>query len=198
MPSTQQILVDVLWQFAWIPVLVALAALVFVLIRAKGRRIKGWVGEKAVRSLLAANGIEHIHDVYLPSRNGVTQVDHLALAGGSILVIETKNYEGSIYPQHGTIEWTQALAGGKVKNRFQSPLLQNLGHVRAVRSLVAPFGSIEGLVVFAGGASFPKGIPDGVVTIGALSRELRREGPHGHRGTGTGPEREAPGRLRSA
>lgn len=174
MPSLPDLLTKAVLPYAWIPVTAAICALVFVAVRAKGRRIKGWVGEKAVRSILSAQGYEHLHDLYLPSRGGVTQVDHVALVGDTFVVIETKNYEGAIYPQHGTIHWTQVLAGGKVKNRFQSPLQQNHGHVKAVQALVGAGVPVEGLVVFAGGARFPKGRPEGVVTITELPRELKR------------------------
>lgn len=174
MPILFDILTQAVLPFAWIPVTVAVCALVFLVIRSKGRKIKGWVGEKAVRSILSAHGHENLHDLYLPIGKGVTQVDHVALVGSTLVVIETKNYEGAIFPQHGTIAWTQALAGGKVKNRFQSPLQQNQGHARAVRALVGPGVPIEGLVVFAGGATFPKGRPEGVLTIAELPRELKR------------------------
>jgi len=174
MPPTSRPLLDFAWQHAWIPVLLLVLAGLFAGIRLKGRRIKGWVGEKAVRLLLDAHGVEHLHDVYLPTRNGITQVDHVALVGGTILVIETKNYEGVIDPKHGSIAWTQVLAGGRVKNRFQSPLEQNRGHVRAVRLAGGAVAAVEGLVVFAGGARFPKGMPRGVVTVTGLPAELRR------------------------
>lgn len=154
-----------------------IAVLVLVLIVLAGRfirspRFKGWAGERRIRGQLKTFGAESLHDVYLASARGVTQIDHLALVGGAIVVIETKNYGGAIYGDEGRRKWTQSFAGGRVKSQFQNPLEQNRGHVKAVESALGG-GIVIGQVVFVGGAKFPKGMPEGVTDARGLNQALR-------------------------
>lgn len=153
--------------------LVAVVLAIAFVVKLFRARIKGAVGELSVKRVLDKAGVEHFHDVYLPSRGGVTQIDHIALVGGAILVIETKNYEGAIYGEADQAQWTVSFAGGNVKHRFQNPIRQNFGHEKAVQAVVGPDVDVLGLVVFTGGAKFPKGVPDGVIDVDDLRSRLK-------------------------
>jgi hypothetical protein len=85
-----------------------------------------------------------------------------------IFVIETKDYKGWIFAGADDRFWTQVLY--HFKFRFQNPLRQNYGHVRAIRDLLdfLPADVIRGIVVFAGGAEFKTPIPNGVFGLAGL------------------------------
>jgi hypothetical protein len=149
----------------FLPALVAVAALKALL-----PRFSGWAGEMQVGARLNRLFPEVRHDLILPDgRGGLTQIDHLALTPAGLLVVETKTYSGSILGQSNESTWTQAL--GRQRHRFQNPLRQNFAHVRAIEALV-PDVPVEGRVVFAGKARFPKGMPEGVCHASELRDEL--------------------------
>lgn len=147
------------------------------------RQIKGDLGEQSVSLTIKAMGLPIQNDVTIPGRKGLTQIDHLVLTRSGIVVLETKNYSGSLYDQGRRQGWIQRFPGGK-QNRLHNPLDQNYGHIKSVESLV-PGVPVSGFVVLAGSARFPQGAPDGVVTI----RELKQILKGLHLGTEPVPQR---------
>jgi len=135
--------------------------------------LKGAAGEAAVARRLHRLGFPCLHDVILPAQDGsLTQIDHVALTAQGLLAIETKTYAGSIFGQQNDRDWMQALGGRK--SRFQNPLRQNFKHVAALRHHLRT--DVQGLVVFAGTARFPKGLPPGVVTLATFAAHMDRLG----------------------
>lgn len=133
--------------------------------------LRGRSGERRVGAVLDRLGAQTLHDVILPDdHGGLTQVDHLVLTGAGLLVVETKNYRGSIFGQAREPQWTQRL--GRRSFTFQNPLRQNYAHTQAVKALV-PGVPVFGRVVFTDEARFPKGMPDGVSSLRDLGRDLR-------------------------
>ena len=132
---------------------------------------RGAAGEARVAKVLQRLFAEVLNDVILPDgRGGLTQIDHLALTPAGLLVVETKNYGGSIFGQARERTWTQAI--GHQRNRFQNPLHQNFAHIEAVK-FHAPGVAVFGRVVFMNRARFPNGLPDGVVKLSGLASSLR-------------------------
>lgn len=87
------------------------------------------------------------NDVLLPSEDGTTQIDHIVIADQGIFVIETKNYQGTIYGSDKESEWYQYLANQQFA--FHNPLHQNYGHVKALsRALQLPDSSFVPILVF--------------------------------------------------
>src|SRR5262245_5699759 len=81
------------------------------------------------------------------------QIDHLVVADTGVFVIETKHYSGWIFGHPNDSHWTQVIY--KKKSRFQNPLRQNYGHVKAVQSLFnLPDAAFFPIVVFTGKAEF--------------------------------------------
>lgn len=70
------------------------------------------------------------NDVILPTADGTTQIDHVVVADQGIFVIETKNYQGTIYGNERASEWYQYL--GDQKYPFHNPLHQNYGHMKSL------------------------------------------------------------------
>lgn len=163
--------------------LIAFAAVLIALFRLPGKaERKGREGEKKVTKALESLGFPAFHDVYLPSKNGTTQIDHVARVGNSIFVIETKNLSGSIYGSAVDYQWRQSFRRRDSRSFF-NPLRQNAIHLNAVRRVVGPHADLRGLVVMAGDGKFPKGMPEGVIGVAALKRHLRLAfvdaGPYG-------------------
>jgi hypothetical protein len=152
--------------FWGIPILVGVLLLA-KLLRAK---LRGARGERKVGRALEGLFDEVLHDIIIPDgRGGLTQLDHVALTGAGLLVVEAKNYSGAIFGREEDAQWTQRLGGRSY--RFQNPLRQNHLHVSALQAL--PLGvPVRGQVVFTDDASFPNGLPKGVSHLKDIRRDL--------------------------
>jgi len=140
--------------------------------RAVSRLSKGRQGENRVRRVLKAGGFACAHDLLLPTgeKDGWTQIDHVVALPGRLVSIETKTMSGHIYASEGARHWMQFV--GRQKHRFQNPLHQNFKHLMAIRKVVGNAIPVAGLVVFAGRAKFPKGLPGGCCHLAGLPEEL--------------------------
>jgi hypothetical protein len=65
------------------------------------------------------------------AKSGYSQIDHVVLAPYGIFVIETKNYQGTIYGGKDRKTWS---VNGKFK--MMNPFVQNYGHIKALASLI--------------------------------------------------------------
>ena len=63
------------------------------------------------------------------AKSGYSQIDHVVLSPYGIFVIETKNYQGTIYGGKNRKTW---LVNGKFK--MMNPFVQNYGHTKAIQS----------------------------------------------------------------
>ncbi|ODN30336.1 nuclease-related domain-containing protein [Fervidobacterium thailandense] len=89
-----------------------------------------------------------VPNVYVQKGNSETsEVDIVLVAPSGIVVVESKNYAGSVYGKIDEKFWTQVLPGKK--SRFLNPLIQNEGHVKALSEfLKLPKESFRSVVVF--------------------------------------------------
>lgn len=97
---------------------------------------KGELGEYKINIQLDQfpKNYKYISDLMLKntySSTGYSQVDHLIITPYGIFVIETKNYQGTIYGGKNRKTW---LVNGKFK--IMSPLVQNYGHIQAIKNLI--------------------------------------------------------------
>jgi restriction system protein len=161
----------------WFVVIAIVRFLCFVL---KGifnsRRVKGATGEGVVKiasHLLLPDGVYHaFHDVTIPSANGTTQIDHIYISRMGIFVVETKNYSGWIFGSADEPRWTQKFRHKSVS--FQNPLRQNLGHIRALESLLSvPAQHIHSVVVFTGDAVLKTPLPHNVTNPGGGMKYIK-------------------------
>ncbi|WP_077619769.1 nuclease-related domain-containing protein [Bacillus sinesaloumensis] len=65
------------------------------------------------------------------AKSGYSQIDHVVLTPYGIFVIETKNYQGTIYGGNDQKTW---LVNGKFK--MMNPFVQNYGHIKALTALL--------------------------------------------------------------
>jgi Nuclease-related domain len=99
---------------------------------------KGELGEYKITIQLSQLSKEYmvLNDILLPNpkaKSGYSQIDHVVLSPYGIFVIETKNFQGTIY---GSPEYKQWLINEKFK--FMNPFVQNYGHIACIKTLVGP------------------------------------------------------------
>lgn len=126
---------------------------------------KGWAGEKLVdlssRLMLSPSTYRRLSNVTLATPSGSTQIDHVIVSPYGIFVIETKHMKGWIYGRERQATWTQKLY--KRSFKFQNPIRQNYGHVKALESLLqVPPDCIHSVVAFVGDCRFKTPMPDNV------------------------------------
>ena len=160
------------WLIAFFVLSVAAGAFKYLLLP----KLKGIAGEAAVNLLIGSkldSGLYRlIKDIMLPTVSGTTQIDHVVVSVYGIFVIETKNYKGWIYGSEKAKQWTQVIY--RVKNRFQNPLRQNYGHIKALSELTGiPYEYFHSVVVFVGDSEFKTEMPDNVVHAGQLARYVK-------------------------
>lgn len=71
-------------------------------------------------------------NVYLPTAQGMTEVDLIYIHHTGVFVFESKNYDGWIFGNENHKEWTQSLPNKK-KFKFFNPIWQNKGHIDAIK-----------------------------------------------------------------
>lgn len=93
------------------------------------------------------------HDLYLRKRNGeFSQIDIVVATPQGLLAIEVKDYSGWLFGNEKQQYWTQLLNYGKEKYRFYNPIMQNAGHIKALREQSEQFAHLPifNVVLFAG------------------------------------------------
>lgn len=75
---------------------------------------------------------------------------------GGLNRFEVKDYSGWIFGNEHQKYWTQLLAYGKEKHRFYNPVMQNAGHIQAIRQCLSqnPGIPIYSVIVFFGSSEF--------------------------------------------
>lgn len=122
---------------------------------------KGNNGEKKVgKTLRTLNDKEYrvLNDITIRHKDGNTsQIDHIVVSLYGIFVIETKDYKGTIYGKADDYKWVQFFTKWS-KFPFLNPLIQNQGHITALRHLFRGYNTLEfeSIVVFAGSANIRK------------------------------------------
>lgn len=121
---------------------------------------RGYWSERRVILSLLKEGINPraiFHDLYIQKPNGeYTQVDLAVATKAGIIVFEIKDYSGWIFGHEYQKYWTQILAYGREKHRFYNPVMQNAGHIRAIRQCLPqnPEVRIYSVIVFFGNCEF--------------------------------------------
>jgi hypothetical protein len=136
-----------------------------------GRRESGRQAELEVDEVLRGLGIPVLHEIYVPHRGHHTEVDHLALVGSHIWVIETKGWTGDVYGQASDTEWRQVKRHDT--KTLSNPLHQNEHHLGVLRGTYSR-ASFRSVVVFTR-AHFPEGRPKGVFTLDELPDLVARD-----------------------
>jgi hypothetical protein len=110
------------------------------------------------------------HDLYVKQSNGkYSQIDIAVATKVGIIVFEIKDYSGWIFGKGNQTKWTQVLAYGREKYRFYNPIMQNNGHILALRKQLKQFEQIPfySIIVFYGNCELKdiSFIPDGTYLV---------------------------------
>lgn len=137
------------------PFLITLFIVVVALCLLRTPQGRGWLGEICVKRVIGKTkpGERYVINNYVlqVEPNKTCQVDHILINRKGIFVIETKNYSGRIYGNEKSLEWTQSLNYGKVKNKFYNPIKQNKSHIYHVSQVLSEEMPIISAVVFVQG-----------------------------------------------
>lgn len=93
------------------------------------------------------------HDLYIPfGSDRFSQIDIVVLTKVGIIVVEDKEYSGWIFGNGRHTNWTQVLAYGKEKHHFYNPILQNQGHIKALKMNLAGIADVPyySVITFSG------------------------------------------------
>lgn len=117
-----------------------------------------------------------LNNITLPTTEGTTQIDHVLVADTGIFVIDAKHYNGWIFGNPRDEQWTQTIY--RAKARFQNPLRQNYGHIKAVQALFnLSEDHFHNVVVFTGNAEFKSELGPNVLHLAGLLPFLAVERP---------------------
>lgn len=121
--------------------------------------VKGIIGEWRVSSILKKLDEDKyllVNDLYIPKEDGTTsQVDHVVVSDYGIFVIETKNYSGWIFGDEKGKYWIQTIY--KKKSKFLNPIIQNKGHIKALRNYLGVEQEVFiPIIVFTTSSEFKK------------------------------------------
>jgi len=136
---------------------------------------RGKTGELSVNvrlQLLPSDEYKVINDLLIGNNGRTSQIDHVVVSEYGIFVIETKNYMGWIYGGNYSENWTQNIYGNK--REFRNPILQNQGHVRALKHLLpdCPYDVFIPIVTFSGRATLKVSTNEPVVYWSRLQRTI--------------------------
>lgn len=137
-----------------------------------GPQFTGWFGELktvfAKKLFLSSSDYVDLNNVTISTRRGTTQIDHVIISRYGVFVVETKNMSGWIFGGEADPFWTKTNRGNKLK--FQNPLHQNEGHIRAL-SILAGISAerMHSVVVFRGDCSLKTKVPPNVLTGGYIT-----------------------------
>lgn len=95
------------------------------------------------------------HDLYIPNEHGHTQIDLVIPTNVGIFVFEVKDYSGWIFGNANSTKWTQILAYGEERHQFYNPIMQNDGHITALRNTSEQLQNIPiySVIVFYGSST---------------------------------------------
>ena len=72
-----------------------------------------------------------LQNIYVPYKDGTSEIDVLVAHKKGIYVIESKNYSGWIFGSENQQQWTQML-NKNTKEKFYNPVKQNKTHIKAL------------------------------------------------------------------
>lgn len=134
---------------------------------------RGTYSERNLVFKFLKNGIPAqtiFHDLYVRKTNGdFSQLDLVVATTAGIIVFEVKDYSGWIFGKGFQSQWTQVLAYGKQKYRFNNPIMQNNKHIADLRKQRKQFENIPffSVIVFDGNCELRdiSFVPEGVFVV---------------------------------
>ena len=130
------------------------------------------LARRRLTGILANAGVEVLDDVILPSAcEGLTRINHIVLTAGGVICVQTNHQAGTVFGEPDDPQW--AWVDGTRRRKFLNPVIQNQGHVKAIRKAV-PGLPVASVVVFCSTAQFASEQPAHVVTVDNLPAWLEQ------------------------
>jgi hypothetical protein len=142
----------------WIPLLGSLALIALVLAAVLYRRSRR---QPSLRRAMSAVAVDRLENIVVPDgMGGEIYIEHLLLTARGLIVIDVKEYQGTIFGSDRMDEWTVIAA----QRRFTFPNPQNTlyDRIAALRQFVRDV-PVAGHVLFNQSADFSKGRPRDVI-----------------------------------
>lgn len=162
----------------WPLCLLLFLALIIKIIRPLTKGILGEITVTFFLKFLSKNDYRVIHNVTLYSNGYKSQIDHIIVSKFGVFVIETKNYKGWIMGSEHAQYWTQVIY--KSKKRLYNPILQNHGHVKALKNTLLNYPNIKyiPIVVFTWKSTLKISTSSEVIKIFSLLKTIKRHKQH--------------------
>jgi hypothetical protein len=110
---------------------------------------------------VAGSDYHHFRNIIVPTSRGTSEIDHLIVSRYGLFVIELKDRSGWIYGAEADPYWTAVHF--KKKYKFQNPIHQNFGHLKALQEVLGTsLQKMFSIVVFRGRFRFMKPVPQNV------------------------------------
>ena len=90
------------------------------------------------------------------------QFDYVLLTENGVIVLDIKDYSGHIFGADKIDEWTQIIQRKSYK--FANPFFELSHKIELLKNINKEI-SVNGLILFADEADFPKGCPDKVISL---------------------------------
>ena len=157
-----------------LPAALALGALLAVVLAWSGvAGFRYWRRRRAARALRArfeSISFDLLRDVLLPDGSGgVLQVDWLLFTPRGLLVVDLRTVRGMIFGSELMDQWV-AMDGAR-RLELANPTGPMFDRIAVVRQLAGEL-PVDGRIIFADGASFPKGQPPWAMLLSALEAEF--------------------------
>ncbi len=139
----------------WLLIAVLLVVVVFtVVIRLRRRRT-------SLRQAMSAIAVDRLENIVVPDgMGGEIFIEHLLLTSRGLIVLDVKEYQGTVFGSDRMDEWTVINAHRRFT--FPNPQSTLYDRVAALRQFVRDV-PVAGFVLFSSGADFSKGRPRDVM-----------------------------------
>jgi restriction system protein len=123
---------------------------------------------------VAGPDYHHFKNLILPTSRGTSEIDHLIVSRFGLFVIELKDRSGWIYGDENEAFWTAVHF--KKKFKFQNPIHQNFGHLKALEEVLGiGLRQMYSIIVFRGRCRFMTPVPQNVFFRSCSSWVARRK-----------------------
>jgi hypothetical protein len=125
-----------------------------------------------VLQVLQTAALDAAHDVLLPNgMGGQIYIEHLLLTAEGVVVVDVKEFEGTIFGGDRMDEWTVMATNGRFT--FPNPQATLYDRVAAVRRIARDL-PVYGHVLFSSRADFTKGRPRDVILADEFVQRYKR------------------------
>jgi hypothetical protein len=149
----------------WVALIVAfvvVAAIVMLWVR---RRRRGTDAVAAIR-------VKSMRDVVLPDgMGGQIHLEHVLLTARGIVVLDVKNYDGTVFASDRMDEWT--VIGKAQRFTFPNPQRALFDRVAAIKAVSRDI-PVNGFILFCGEAEFGKDRPSDAILPAELIERFRK------------------------